>query len=85
MALLWWGRRFFGAPLPTLGIPLAERWGEPVMLAGAAMAAYALAFIAAEGFAPDGHYPWITALVFTAGVVLVAFRPKVPDRALTTG
>jgi surface polysaccharide O-acyltransferase-like enzyme len=79
MALLWWGRRLFGAPLPTFGIPLAERWGAPVMLAGAAMAAYGLAFIAAEGFAPDGHYPWITALVFTAGVVLVAFRPKVVD------
>ncbi len=85
MALLWWGRRFFGAPLPTLGIPLAERWGEPVMLVGAAMAAYGLAFLAAQGFAPDGHYPLVTALVFTVGVVLVAFRPKVPDRALTTG
>ena len=75
MMLLWWGRRFFGAPLPTLGIPLAERWAEPVMLAGAAMAAYGLAFIAAEGFAPDGHLPWVIALVFTVGVVLVAFRP----------
>ena len=80
MALLWSGRRFFGAPLPTLDIPLAERWGEPVMLAGAAMAAYALAFIAAEGFAPDGHYPWVTALVFAAGAVLVAFCPTVVDR-----
>jgi surface polysaccharide O-acyltransferase-like enzyme len=75
MMLLWWGRRFFGAPLPTLGIPLAERWAEPVMLAGAAMAAYGLAFIAAERFAPDGHLPWVIALVFTVGVVLVAFRP----------
>jgi hypothetical protein len=76
MVLLWWGRRFFGAPLPTLGIPLAERWAEPVMLAGAAMAAYGLAFIAAEGFAPDGHYPWVTALVFTTGALLVAFRAR---------
>ncbi len=76
MALLWWGRRIFGAPLPTFGIPLAERWAESVMLAGAAMAAYGLAFIAAQGFAPDGHYPWVTALVFAVGVVLVAFRPK---------
>ena len=75
MMLLWWGWRFFGAPLPTLGIPLAERWAEPVMLAGAAMAAYGLAFIAAEGFAPDGHLPWVIVLVFTVGVVLVAFRP----------
>jgi len=75
MVLLWWGRRLFAAPLPLLGIPLTERWGEPVMLAGAAMATYGLAFVAAEGFAPDGHFRWVTALVFAAGVVLVALRP----------
>jgi fucose 4-O-acetylase-like acetyltransferase len=78
LVLLWWGRRIFAAPLPVLGIPLAERWGEPVMLAGAAMAAYGLAFVAAVGFAPDGHLPWLTAVVFAVGVALVALRPKVP-------
>jgi surface polysaccharide O-acyltransferase-like enzyme len=77
MVLLWWGRRLFAAPLPTFGIPLPDRWGEPVMLAGAAMAAYGLAFVAAEGFAPDGHLPWVIALIFAVGVVLVAFRPTV--------
>jgi surface polysaccharide O-acyltransferase-like enzyme len=77
MVLLWWGRRFFAAPLPMLGMPLTERWAEPVLLAGAAMAAYGLAFVAAEGFAPNGHFPWATALVFAVGVVLVALRPKV--------
>jgi Acyltransferase family len=76
LVLLWWGRRLFAAPLPTLGIPLAERWGEPVMLTGAAMAAYGLAFVAAAGFAPDGHLPWLTAVVFAVGVVLVALRPN---------
>ncbi len=75
MVLLWWGRRLFAAPLPLLGIPLAQRWVEPVMLAGAAMAAFGLSFIAAQGFAPDGHLPWSTAIVFTTGVVLVALRP----------
>jgi fucose 4-O-acetylase-like acetyltransferase len=75
MVLLWWGRRFFAAPLPMLGVPLTERWAEPVMLAGAAMTAYGLAFVAAKGFAPDGHFPWVTALVFAVGVVLVALRP----------
>ena len=84
MVLLWWGLRFFGAPLPLLGIPVAERWAEPVMLAGAAMAAYGLGFVAAEGFAPDGHYPWVTALIFTAGALLVACRPAV-DRTVRTG
>ncbi|OIN79826.1 acyltransferase family protein [Mycobacterium malmoense] len=77
MMLLWWGRRLFAAPLPMLGIPLTERWGEPVMLTGAAMAAYGLAFVAAEGFAPGGRFPWVIALIFAAGALLVALRPKV--------
>jgi fucose 4-O-acetylase-like acetyltransferase len=75
MVLLWWGRRIFAAPLPTLAAPLGGRWAEPVMLAGAAMSAYGLAFVAAEGFAPDGHFPWLTALIFAVGVFLVVLRP----------
>ena len=75
MALLWWQRRFFAAPLPMLGMPLTPRWAEPVMLAGAAMAAYGLWFFSGEGFAPAGRFPWVTGLVFAVGVVLVAFRP----------
>jgi fucose 4-O-acetylase-like acetyltransferase len=78
MALLWWGRRLFAAPLPTLATQLAGRWAEPVMLAGAVMAAYGLALLAAEGFAPDGSFPWPTALIFAVGVLLVALRPAVP-------
>lgn len=74
MVLLWWGRRVFAAPLPMLGVPLTDRWTEPVMLAGAAMAAYGLSFLAADGFAPDGHFGWVTALIFAAGAVLVALR-----------
>ena len=74
MVLLWWGRRFFAAPLPMLGVPLTEGWAEPVMLTGAAMTAYGLAFVAAKGFAPDGHFPWVTGLVFAVGAVLVALR-----------
>lgn len=73
--LLFWARRLFAAPLPLLGVPLTERWVEPVMLTGAAMAAYALSMIAAEGFAPDGHFPWLTAVIFAAGALLAAFRP----------
>jgi fucose 4-O-acetylase-like acetyltransferase len=81
MVLLWWGRRFFAAPLPMLDIPLTDRWAEPVMLTGAAMTAYGLAFVAAKGFAPDGYFPWVTALVFAVGAVLVALRPtKVTHR-----
>ena len=75
MLLLYWGRKFFAAPLGMLPTPLTDRWAEPIMLAGAAMAAYGLAFVAAEGFAPDGHFPWLTGLIFAVGVQLVALRP----------
>jgi hypothetical protein len=40
------------------------------------MAASGLHFFAYAGFAPDGHFPWVIALVFAGGVVLVAIRPK---------
>lgn len=75
LVLLFWARRFFAAPLPLLGVPLTQRWAEPAMLTGAVMAAYALSLIAAEGFAPDGRFPWPTAAIFAAGALLAAFRP----------
>ena len=75
MAALWWQRRFFAAPLPMFGLPLTNRWGEPIMLAGAVMATYGLWVFADQGFAPAGRFPWANALIFAVGVVLVAFRP----------
>jgi Acyltransferase family len=81
LALLGWGRRVFAAPLPGVNVPTG-RWAEPVMLAGALMASYGFAFLAAEGFAPDGHFPWLTVVIFAAGVLLVALRPR--DRVRAT-
>jgi hypothetical protein len=76
LALLWWGRRFFAAPLPALNaIPV--RWAGPIMLAGAFMAAYGLSSTAADGFAPAAHFPWLTAVIFGVGVLLVALSPAV--------
>ncbi|MBV8290642.1 MAG: acyltransferase [Mycobacterium sp.] len=75
MVLLNWGRRLFAAPLTLISTPLTDRWAEPIMLAGAAMASYGLAFLAAEGFAPDGHFAWLTGLIFALGVMLVALGP----------
>jgi hypothetical protein len=70
LALLWWGRRLFAAPLPALNaIPV--RWAGPIMLAGAFMAADGLSSIAADGFAPYGHFPWLTGVIFGVGVLLV--------------
>jgi Acyltransferase family len=85
MVLLYWGRKFFAAPLGMLVTPLTDRWAEPIMLAGAAMAAYVLAFVAAEGFAPDGHFRWLTGLVFAAGVLLVALRPATVHKQPLSG
>jgi hypothetical protein len=83
LALLWWGRRFFAAPLPTLGIPVAGRLGEALMLAGAALAATGLHFFAYGGFAPDGHFPWVSAAILGCGVLLVALLPtKVQQRSV---
>jgi surface polysaccharide O-acyltransferase-like enzyme len=79
LALLWWGRRFFAAPLPGINVPTG-RWAEPAMLAGALMASYGLALLAAEGFAPDGQFPWLTALIFAVGVLLVALRSQTQVR-----
>ncbi|WP_407687718.1 acyltransferase family protein [Mycobacterium sp. HUMS_1102779] len=78
MVLLGWQRRIFGAPLPTLGVRLPRRWGEAVTLAGAAMAIYSLEFLSANGFAPNGRFPWEAATVFAAGLVLAMFRPAGP-------
>jgi surface polysaccharide O-acyltransferase-like enzyme len=75
LALLRWGRRFFAAQLPGVDVPRG-RWAEPVMLAGALMASYGFALLAAEGFAPDGHFPWLTAVIFAVGVFLVALRSQ---------
>jgi hypothetical protein len=75
MVLLWWQRRFFAAPLPMLGIPLTNGWGEVVMLAGTVMTAAGLHYFAYAGFAPDGHFPWLMAAIFAVGVLLVALRP----------
>jgi hypothetical protein len=80
LALLWSLRRVFAAPLPMLGMPLPERWGEVSMLAGAALAAVGLHFFAFGGFAPDGRFPWATAAVFAGGVLLVALRPTKAGR-----
>jgi surface polysaccharide O-acyltransferase-like enzyme len=90
LVLLWWGRRVFAAPVPMLGVPLSDRWTEPVILIGAAMAAFGLSLLAADGFAPDGHFGWMIALIFAIGTLLVALRPtrfsrRSVDPAPTTG
>ena len=75
LALLGWGRRIFAAPLPGLEVSRG-RWSEPVMLVGALMASYGFGFLAAEGFAPAGHFAWLTVVIFAVGVLLIALRSQ---------
>jgi fucose 4-O-acetylase-like acetyltransferase len=74
LVLLWWGRRFFAAPLPSLDA-VRGRWAEPIMLGGAALASCGLAYVAAAGFAPYGKFAWQAATTFAVGVLLVALGP----------
>ena len=83
LALLWWGRAFFAAPLPTVGVPIPARLGEVLLLVGTASAAVALSAFASSGFAPDGRFPVATTVWFAVGVVLVALTPSVTGRRRT--
>ncbi|KAA1248836.1 acyltransferase [Mycobacterium simiae] len=82
LTMLLWLRRFFAAPLPMMRVPLTNRWGEPLMLVGAAMAAGFLWFIATAGFAPSGKFPWLAVAVFAVGLVLVACQPQQDQSAV---
>ncbi|WP_156690173.1 acyltransferase family protein [Mycobacterium sp. Marseille-P9652] len=82
MVLLWWLRRLSAAPLPTFGIPVGERSAEVLMFAGALLSAAGLHWLAQGGFAPDGRFTWPTIVVFAAGVLLVALRPRNLGRAV---
>jgi hypothetical protein len=75
LALLWWGRSLFAAPLPSLGA-VRGQWAEPIALAGAALASLGLAYLAAAGFAPYGSFLWPAAATFAMGVLLVALVPS---------
>ncbi|WP_445166569.1 acyltransferase family protein [Mycolicibacterium sp. Dal123E01] len=75
LALLWWGRRLFSAPLPTIpvGIPL---WlGEAFLFAGTVAIAVTMSVFAALGFAPGGRFPVAVSIGFFVGVALVALAP----------
>ncbi len=76
LALLWWQRARFAAPLPIVGTPLRPSWTEPLLLIGATAVAVALAGFAARGFAPGGSLPAIALLLFAAGAVLTAIGPR---------
>ncbi len=52
LLLLWWGRRLFSAPLPTVGLPIPYRLGEVLLFAGTVTIALTISVFASLGFAP---------------------------------
>ncbi|WP_167098866.1 acyltransferase [Mycobacterium sp. DL592] len=79
LVLLWRGRAFFAAPLPSVTVPIPAPLGAALMAAGTLAIAAALTKISIGGFAPDGRVPVGTAAWFAAGLVLVALTPSVSD------
>lgn len=75
LSLLWWQRRAFAAPIPTVAVPVPNVVAEALLYIGTAACALALGLLSATGFAPDGRFPVVTAALFCAGVLLVAVRP----------
>ncbi|MFI5615764.1 acyltransferase [Amycolatopsis sp. NPDC051903] len=54
----------------TLTRRVSIRPSGPMLLAGAGMSALGLVRFAVDGFAPDGRFPAVTAVLFAVGVVL---------------
>lgn len=75
LCLLWLGRSFFARPLPTVDIRAAPRWSGPLLVVGAAMAAFALWRFAGRGFAPGGRYPVQSLVIYAGGVLLAGLNP----------
>jgi hypothetical protein len=80
LAVLWWWRRLFSAPLPTVPVGIAPRVGEVLLYAGTLAVAATISAFAALGFAPDGRFPVTTSVGFAVGVTLVALAPSVSGR-----
>lgn len=76
LSLLWWQRRVFAAPLPSVVMPVPKVVAEALLYVGTAACALALGLLSAGGFAPGGRFPVPTAVLLCAGALLVAVRPK---------
>lgn len=77
---LYWGRRLFAAPLPTLPTPLPAPLTLVLLFAGTLAVAASLTEMAILGFAPDGRFPVATAALFVVGSTLISLAPRVSDR-----
>ncbi|MCW2652515.1 MAG: hypothetical protein QOE41_1583 [Mycobacterium sp.] len=76
LTLLWLARSVCSQPLPTLATPLPAPITAPLLGAGIGIAAPALSLLALDGFAPDGRFPTLAALLYAAAVGLLSLVPR---------
>lgn len=76
LALMAWQRRLFTPPIPTFAAPVCAAVAEGALYAGTASCALALSLLSAAGFAPGGRFPAVVTVLFCAGALLVAVRPR---------
>ena len=76
MVFLYWGRKLFAAPVPTVTTPVPPALSAVLLIVGTVAIAAALTEIAILGFAPDGRFPVATAAWFIMGAALIALAPS---------
>ena len=64
------------APLPAITVPAGPAVTDAALLIGVVLTAYGITVVSAGGFAPGGHFPWHSMLIFAVGAVLVGLTPK---------
>jgi hypothetical protein len=69
-------RAVLAGSLACVPVTVDERLTSPVLLTGAIVASVALWRFSAQGFAPMGHFPAATALLYLSGIAVAAMRPS---------
>jgi Acyltransferase family len=78
LMLLWLARSVFTRPLPTIAIPLPVWSTAALLVAGIGIETLTLSRLSIEGFAPDGRFPTMAALLYAAAVGLVSLTSRPP-------
>jgi hypothetical protein len=81
MLLLFRLRRVFAAPIPAITVRWSPALTDVTMLLGVVMTAYGITFVSAGGFAPNGHFPWHSMVIFAIGALLVGLTPRTAGAA----
>ena len=81
LALIAWRGKIFTRALPTVAVRLRASWSAPMLLAAFVLVVVPLWHFAADGFAADGKFPTLMALLYVLGASLVIVVPQEPAKA----